>query len=273
MNSKKIQIEEILSTLISLLTLMAAGAGVFIPGFYNGVVDPQYTPGTLTADAISLACIPLLMTCLVLARKGKLVARIIWIALLVYIGYAFAVYSFDRIYTLFFPVYMLIFSLSVFATALVISGLEITQLAEISRNMQLRRTTAVFILFTGLILYVIELPIILSRIPDGIEFGGTPFMVLDMTLVAPIAVLTGIWVWQHRPWGDVLAGIFLVKAITIMTSFLIADDINWFAGKAINQGAIIIFSAIYILVYLFSGNYFSTFRNQKKELNRSLEHR
>jgi hypothetical protein len=86
-----------------------------------------------------------------------------------------------------------------------------------------------------------------------------------MTLVAPLAILTGIWVWKYRPWGDVLAGIFLVKAITIMTSFLIADYINWFAGTATNQGAIITFSAIYILVYIFLWNYFSAFKNRKKE--------
>ena len=84
-------------------------------------------------------------------------------------------------------------------------------------------------------------------------------MVLDMTLVAPLAFLTGIWVWQRRPWGDVLAGIFLIKAITIMTSFLIADYINWFSGVANNQGAIIAFSIIYIFVYIFSWNYFSAF--------------
>jgi hypothetical protein len=264
MNTQKFQFEEILTIIISVLTLVVAGTSVFIPGFYDGVADPQYALGTITADAISLVCIPLLIVCIILSRQDKPVARIIWVALLVYVGYTYAVYAFDRLYTIFFPLYMLIFSLSVFATAAVISRMDILRLGEISENMRLRRVTAIFIIFTGLILYVIELPIILSRIPDGVEFGGTPFMVLDMTLVAPIAIVTGIWVWQRRPWGAVLAGIFLVKAITIMTSFLIADYINWLAGTATNQGVIITFSIIYILIYIFSWNYFSTFRNQKK---------
>lgn len=255
---------ELLTGLIGLLVLIAAGAGVFVPGFYDGAVDPQYAIGTITADAISILCVPLLVVSIILTRREKPVARLVWVALLVYVGYAYAVYAFDRMYTIFFPVYMAIFSMSVFAVAALIARLDVTTLAEISKDMRLRKMTAGFVIFTGLILYVIELPIILGRIPNTIEAGGTPFMVLDMTLVAPLAVLTGIWVWQRRPWGDVLAGIFLVKAITIMTSFLIADYINWFNGVADNQSAIITFTIVYVLVYVFSWNYFSAFTKQKQ---------
>ncbi len=262
-NLRTDRIAEVLTALIGFLVLITAGAGVFVPGLYDGAVDPQYALGTITTDAISLVSVPILMVCVIQSRRDNPVARLVWVALLVYIGYAFAVYAFDRIYTIFFPLYMAIFSLCVFAVATVISRLDVDHLAEISKDLRLRRLTAGFVVFTGLILYIIELPIIIRRIPNNIAAGGTPFMVLDMTLVAPLAVLTGIWVWQRRPWGDVLAGIFLVKAITIMTSFLIADYINWFNGNADNQGAIITFSIVYVLVYVFSWNYFSAFTKQK----------
>jgi hypothetical protein len=38
------RLEEIFTLLIGLLTLAAAGAGVFIPGFYDGIVDPTMPP-------------------------------------------------------------------------------------------------------------------------------------------------------------------------------------------------------------------------------------
>lgn len=260
------RMEEIFTILIGGLTLVAAVAGVFVPGFYDGIVDPRYMTGTITADLTSLVCVPLLAACMISARKGSPVARLIWISLLAYIGYAYAVYAFDRMYTVLFPAYMAIFGLSAFVIVSLLSRLEVDQLAEYAREMRLRRVTAIFLFFTGLILYVIELPIILARIPAGnIQSGGTPFMVLDLSIVAPVSILTGVWLWQRRPWGAALTAIFLIKAITIMTSFLIADYIDWFAGRLLSPGATIAFTVVYVLVYFFTWNYFSAF-NQKKKL-------
>ena len=257
-----IHLEEIFTAIIALLVLLAAGAGVFVPGFYDGVVDPRYATGTITADVVSLICVPLLAVCVWLTRRGSVVARLAWTALAAYLGYAYATYAFDRMYTVLFPAYMAIFGLSCFMVAALLARLDAPLLAAQTRDMPLRRTTAVFLVFTGLILYIIELPTILSRIPGNVTAGGTPFMVMDMALVAPISILTGVWLWQRRPWGAVLAAIFLIKAITLMSSFLIADYMDWFAGRLTTQPATIAFTVVYLLVYLFTWNYFSAFGKQ-----------
>ncbi|HNT77036.1 MAG TPA: hypothetical protein PKH77_18655 [Anaerolineae bacterium] len=253
------RLEEIFTLLIGLLTLGAAGAGVFIPGFYDGIVDPRYATGTITADVVSLISVPLLGLCVWLARRGSLVARMAWIALVVYLGYAYATYAFDRLYTVFFLAYVAIFSLSCIVGVSLLARLDVAQLAEATREMPLRRVTAGFLVFTGLVLYAIELPILLARIPGEIQSGGTPFMVLDMALVAPLSILTGIWLWQRQPWGAALTGIFLIKAITLMSGFLAADYIDWFAGRPMEPPATIAFTVIYLLVYGFTWNYFAAF--------------
>ncbi|MBN1890733.1 MAG: hypothetical protein JW850_22250 [Thermoflexales bacterium] len=253
------RLEETFTVLIGVLVLIAAGAGVFIPGFYDGVIDPRYATGNITADIVSLICVPLLVVCIVLARRDNPVARLSWAALVSYLGYAYATYAFDRLYTVLFLLYVAIFSLSCFVVVSILARLDVQRLAERTQGMPLRRTTAVFLVFTGLILYAIELPTILSRIPGGIQASGTPFMVLDMAVVAPISILTGIWLWQRRPWGAVLTAIFLIKAITLMSGFLIADYIDWFAGRLTTQAATLAFTAIYLLVYFFTWNYFASF--------------
>jgi hypothetical protein len=263
---KSIRLEEILTLLIGLLTLAAAGAGVLIPGFYDGIVDPTYATGTVTADVVSLLSILLLGLCIWLARRGSLVARMAWIALVVYLGYTYANYAFDRLYTVFFLAYVAIFSLSCMLVILLLTRLEVGQLAEATREMSLRRVTAGFLVFTGLVLYAIELPIILGRIPGDIVSGGTPFMVLDLALVAPLSILTGIWLWQQQPWGAALTGIFLIKAITLMSSFLVADYMDWFAGRLKEPAVTIAFTVVYILVCFFTWNYFSTFQKRTKHL-------
>jgi hypothetical protein len=87
-------------------------------------------------------------------------------------------------------------------------------------------------------------------------------MVLDLSLVAPLAILTGFWLWQRQPWGTVISGIFLVKAIALMTGFLIADYYDWYLGKLTTQGATIAFTLVCLLAYFFTWNYFSAFKTK-----------
>lgn len=259
-SSQSIRLEEIFTILISILTLVSAGVGAFVPGFYDGIVDPRYATGTITADVVSLLCTPLLIVCMLLARGGSVVARLCWTSLVAYLGYAYATYAFDRMYTVLFLAYVAIFSLSCFVIVSLLVRLDVQRLATCTQAMPLRRATSGFLVFTGLILYAIELPIILARIPGEIRAGGTPFMVLDMAIIAPISILTGVWLWRRYPWGAALTAIFLIKAITLMSSFLIADYIDWFAGRLLNPGATIAFTVVYLLVYFFTWNYFASFR-------------
>jgi hypothetical protein len=268
--SRPTRLEEIFTLLIGLLTLAAAGAGVFVPGFYDGIVDPVYATGTVTADVVSLLSVPLLGLCIGLARRGSLVARMAWIALVVYLGYAYATYAFDRLYTVFFLAYVAIFGLACMVVVSLLSRLDVGQLAETIRVMPLRRVTAGFLVFTGLVLYAIELPIILARIPNDTLSGGTPFMVLDMALVAPLSILTGIWLWRRQPWGAALTGIFLIKAITLMTGFLVADYLDWFAGRLQEPIPTVAFTVIYLLVYFFTWNYFTAFAKQSGQTEVSI---
>jgi hypothetical protein len=256
--------EEWLTALIGVLVLVAAGTGVFVPGFYTGIVDPRYATGTITADAVSLLCVPVLAVCVFAAHRGSSTALLVWTSLLAYLTYAYATYAFDRMYTVLFPVYMLIFGLGCFTTVMQLTRLDANSLASYAATLPWRRVTSGFLMFTGLILYGIELPIILSRIPNGIQAGGTPFMVLDLSLVAPLAFLTGVWLWQRRPWGTVISGIFLVKAIALMTGFLIADYYDWYLGKLTTQGATIAFTVVCLLAYFFTWNYFSAFKTESK---------
>jgi hypothetical protein len=268
--SQPTRLVEVLTILFGLLTLVAAGAGIFIPGFYDGIVDPVYATGTVTADVVSLLCVPLLGLCIGLTRRGSLAARMVWISLAVYLGYAYANYAFDRVYTVLFPAYVAIFSLACIVVVPMLAGLDVGRLAQIMSAMRLRRVTSGFLVFTGLVLYAIELPIILGRIPGNVQSGGTPFMVLDLALIAPISIITGFWLWRRKPWGAALTGIFLIKAVTLMTGFLVADYMDWFAGRLAAPGVTVIFSFLYLGVCFFTWNYFAAFGKRRggKEISR-----
>jgi len=47
-----------------------------------------------------------------------------------------------------------------------------------------------------------------------------------------------------------------------MSSFLVADYMDWFACRPIEPSATIAFTVIYLLVYFFTWNYFAAFAKQ-----------
>lgn len=72
-----------------------------------------------------------------------------------------------------------------------------------------------------------------GRVPDDVTEAGllsNPIHVLDLGLVLPAAVLTGVLLARQRPWGFVLGAYFLVKfttlglAIMSMSVFMVADE-------------------------------------------------
>jgi hypothetical protein len=182
--SQPTRLEEVFTILIGLLTMAAAGAGVFIPGFYDGIVDPTYATGTITADVVSLLSIPLLGLCIWLARRGSLVARMAWIALVVYLGYAYANYAFDRLYTVFFLAYVAIFGLSCMVILLLLARLDVGQLAEATRAMPLRRVTSGFLVFTGWCCTPSNCPLFWDASP---------------AIRSPAGLLSWCWIWPWSP--------------------------------------------------------------------------
>ncbi len=59
-----------------------------------------------------------------------------------------------------------------------------------------------------------------------VQTGGPSNLVaaLDLCFVVPLALLSGVWLWQNRPWGYVLAIISNVKG-TVYTIVLITGSI------------------------------------------------
>jgi len=71
-----------------------------------------------------------------------------------------------------------------------------------------------------------------GRVPELIarsQGAGNFVYVLDLGVVAPLAVLAAVWLWRGAPWGDVLGAVILIKATTMGFALL---AMTWFAVRA-----------------------------------------
>jgi hypothetical protein len=175
-----------LTTLMIPLAALASAAGLFLPGLYRET--DWVVPQNRGQDLITLLLVPILGASLLAARRGSVRATMIWLGLLGYLFYTYTGASFAYTFNRLFPVYVALFSLSIFA---LVAGAVSLNLAAVERSFDagvLRRPVAVFLSLLAVMLSAAYLGQILpfyttGAVPRPIELADTPTLfvyVLDL---------------------------------------------------------------------------------------------
>lgn len=218
------------------LAAVAAGAGLLFPEVYRR--NPAtIIPAMRGQDLVTLLALVVLGVALLGAWRQSARATVIWLGLLGYLGYTYVGAALGYYFAELTPLYILLFSLAVFAIGSALATLDIERIAEQFDRQTPRRSAASFLVLIGLLLAVLELGqygafLASGELPAGVvAAGGGSYFVygLDLGLVLPLSILGAAWLWQRRPWGHVLAGALMIKATTMGAALL---AMNWFSLQA-----------------------------------------
>jgi hypothetical protein len=227
----------ILTLPIALLAGVAAAAGLFLPGLYRE--PPAFVPVLQAQDLVTLVAVPILIGALVAAWRGSARATLVWVGLLGYVFYTYTGAAFAYFFNDFFLIYIALFSLSVFALVAAAAGLDVAALRRRFDGAEPRRAVAAFLVLIALMLGALELReniqfLATDTLPTIITNSGgvTSFVyVLDLGIIAPLAVLSAVWLWRRAPWGYVLAGFLLIKGVAMGLALLAMDGFSLRAGQ------------------------------------------
>ena len=220
-----------LSLLIIFLTAVASIGGLFIHHLYrdhtNFVLSAWYANDLVTL----IVAFPLLSGALFFKYKGSERSHLVWLGMIYFILYNFAYYLFGAAFNWFFPIYVALFTLAGFT---LIFGMIETDIKKIESRIGTRsyRMASIYMFFWTFILSIAWIGqwlnfVLTDTLPQLIvQTGGPSNLVaaLDLCFVVPLALLSGVWLWQSRPWGYVLAIISNVKG-TVYTIVLITGSI------------------------------------------------
>ncbi len=276
-----------LSVAIVLLTLVAAGAGVFWRGAgasypfttLRGETVQIYGYGLYRYDTLSYAAqaigqdiatlivgIPLLIIGIILARKGSLRGQLLLAGAVGYRLYTYTSYAFLVAYNPFFLIYVALFSLSLFAFIIALSGMDAERVSRQVSDAMPRRAIAVFLMLIAAFLSLSWLgriipPLLEGTPPFGLEAYTTlVIQALDLGVIVPASAVTAALLWRRRPWGYTLASVLMVKGL-LMGAALVAMIIGQIlAGVAVSPVEAIIFSGIALAALVFT---IILFRNVK----------
>jgi hypothetical protein len=207
-------------------------------------------------DLITLfIAIPILICSILLNRKGLIKYRLLLAGILSYFLYYSACLTFGVSYNILFPVYILLFSSSLFSFMVAIKGIDVKSISDKISDKMPRRRIAVFMIFAGLSVFVwlIEIISALStgRPPASLAIYTTePTYVLDLGIIAPSAFTCAVLLFQKKPLGYAFAPVLLVLNSLVGAVVISQTIVQKVAGVNISLGAFITFVGVFVLTSL-----------------------
>lgn len=207
------------------------------------------------ADAVTLVlAIPLLLMALARAVRGSFRARLLLLGALVWFLYVGVSLALGAAYNSLFLLYVALFSASLFGVVAIVRAIDPGALAARTGPDMPRLVPGAFMLASGIVTLGIWLQPLVSAArsgePPALLDGSTTMVTdtLDLGVIVPLTILSGVLILRRRPVGYILAFSLLVleallaPMIAMQTLFQLDAGVDLGTGEAI--GAIVGFSAI-----------------------------
>lgn len=229
LNINRSRITAIMTLILSVLTLLASLAGIFFESIYKdvlsvGTITEFLFVGSVAQDIISvpLALLLALLSVLFLKRPGYKTFITI-IGLTGYFFYGYGLYVTQGQYTSIYLIYLTIFSLSIYSIVFGLLSFTTELIIKTSIPKALRISISIFlysiVLMLGLVWLLRIMPDISRHIPQA-TYG---VFILDLGVVFPAITITATNIIRGKPFGNVLAGVALIKTLTVCLSWGFAE--------------------------------------------------
>jgi hypothetical protein len=258
-----------LCVIIALLAGVAAGAGVFARG--EGAFEPvtsvrgepyeMATTGVYAYNALRVVAegigwdiftlvfaVPALLAVLPALAKGSLRGRLFALGILGYLFYQYLMYAMTWAFGPLFLLFIAIYALSLTAIVWIVSTIPLAGLAERFSEGFPRRGMALLCFSLALLLVFMWLARIVSALGgeiEGVLLGQTTLVVqaLDLGLIVPLALFTGVAAWRGSPVGYLLSAAVVVKAFAMAVAICAMLLSAWASEGTLEVVPIAIFGA------------------------------
>ncbi len=205
---------------------------------------------TQANDLVTLVLgLPLLAISFWLTWRGSLRGHLILTGTLGFILYTYISMCFGAAYNRLFLIYVALFGLSLYAFILSMMSFDLKTLPANFSTKLPRRWIAGLLFFAAAFLTFawlgrIAATFALGAVP-GLENTTSMFIqAMDLALVVPLCVLSGILLLRHSAWGYLLASVGMMKFLTMGTAVSMMGLNMMRVGVAVTMAELVIFPAI-----------------------------
>ena len=249
-----IKTAKLLWMITEILAIVAAAGGLLVKGIYDNLFQADYLPGAVAQDIITVLLSVVLIFLIVSTKENDIKKQIIIMGVLGSQFYLYGIFTIERVYNLFYLVYLAIFALSFWTLIYSLAGFRSQRFQNLRLNRGMLNLTAISSIVIAVLfifLWVMSLlPLMQER--NRIEFLYSIY-ILDLAFVMPAFIVTALMSFQRKP-----LGILMTPAMMIVGFFVIFPlGLNELAkpayGMAINFGAMLVsfLFSIYMLALAF----------------------
>jgi hypothetical protein len=202
-----------LSGLLALLLLVSSVVGLLFGG--RGLYDayPASLAGLVGQDTVTLVVgVPLLIASMWLTGRGSIGALLVWTGTLFYLVYSYYFYVVGGFNALFI-VYVAIVSASLYGLLSLLFAIDAGEIRARFGPGVPRRPIAGYFVGISLLFALMWGGMIASNAAAGTRPDEVLHSVvaIDCTVLLPLLLFGGLWLWHGRAWGYVLGGLLLTK--------------------------------------------------------------
>lgn len=207
-----------LSLVIAFLATAGSVLGLAFQNAIYGRETANWAAQAVGQDVANLIAFPAMAVAAYFAGRGSMRAYLVWMGLLVYSAYTYAIYTFALHFGPLFLVWTAVFGLSVYSLVGAFAGLDPHRISSVFERGSDGRFAARLVIGIGsafALLWLSEIipPMVTGTTPDALQEVGlltNPVHVLDLALLLPALTLGGIFLLKGRPLGYVLVPVLLV---------------------------------------------------------------
>lgn len=222
----------VLSAVAVVLIVAASAGGLLIGGLYE---DDESVAAMLRGyDLITLVvAAPVLAATLLPGMWTRPRAQLLWVGMLAYCVYNYALYLFGTQYNSVFLLHIAVFTVSVYALALALTHLDVHGLARRFAERTPVRTVSAILALLAIALGTMWVSaairfVATGQLPEETSELVVPFVItrlghaLDLSLLVPAYLLAAVLLWRRKPWGYTLATMLLVAGVVHQIGYMIA---------------------------------------------------
>lgn len=175
-------------------------------------------------DVVTLLTVPALLWAGHRARRGSMAAHFVRLGLLLYYAYTYVIYAFAP-YNDMYLAYVALIGLSVLGLLDGMFRIDRTSL-ESSVDPLHSRGTGMFLVAVGVLFVGLWMVLLLPAIPGDLPAGRVTYDIasavhtLDLSMVLPLVVASGIMLVRRRAVGVMLGAVVLCKIVTLGLALL-----------------------------------------------------
>ena len=258
-----------LCLVVAILAGAAATVGVFFRGggSVETAVSPRgeryqmitsgvyrYNAQRIVAEGVGwdvftlFAAVPALLLCLIRLAAGGLRARLFAVGVLAYLFYQYLMYSTAWAFGPLFLLFVAIFALSLVAIVRIAATINMEELDSRTGPRFPALGMGIFSLAMAALLIIMWMARIVAAMNgkiDGVLLGQTTLVVqaLDLGLVVPLAVFTGVTALRRRRIGYLLSSVVAIKGAAMAAAICAMLIAAWIVEGALEIVPFVIFAA------------------------------